>query len=349
MMSKSLASEKINAEGNRRMMKWYRSKLDRDLHRELNQRSDLKGFAQTTGHLGLLVITGSLAIYGLGHWPWYVVALIIFTHGTFQAFLINGFHELCHNTVFKTKALNRFSLKVFSFFGWYNYVFFTASHTKHHQYTLHPPDDLEVVLPQFMTLKNYLKTTFIRPRGLYDCVRSQWQYARGNLTNEWARDVLFPDSAEEKRRELSDWARFLLIGHGVILVVSLTMGWWILPILTSCSPMYGKWLMVSCNSTQHIGLKDNVPDFRICCRTILLNPFLQFLYWHMNYHIEHHMYAAVPCYNLGKLHRIIRHELPHCPKGVLATWRQIAAIQKKQKTDPSYQFVPELPEQTIAR
>lgn len=43
---------------------------------------------------------------------------------------------------------------------------------------------------------------------------------------------------------------------------------------------------------QHAGLSDNVPDFRLCCRTMILNPFFRFLYWHMNYHTEHHMYAA---------------------------------------------------------
>ena len=31
---------------------------------------------------------------------------------------------------------------------------------------------------------------------------------------------------------------------------------------------------------------------------------MRFWYWHMNFHIEHHMYAAVPCYNLEKLHYV---------------------------------------------
>ncbi len=30
----------------------------------------------------------------------------------------------------------------------------------------------------------------------------------------------------------------------------------------------------------------------------------------MEYHIEHHMYAAVPCYNLPKLHKAIKDYLP---------------------------------------
>ena len=80
-------------------------------------------------------------------------------------------------------------------------------------------------------------------------------------------------------------------------------------------------------------------------RTTLANPIESFLiapYW-VNYHCEHHMYAAVPCYNLGKLHKLIKHDLPHCPRGLIETWRQIAGIRKKQKIDPEYQYVAELP------
>ena len=60
------------------------------------------------------------------------------------------------------------------------------------------------------------------------------------------------------------------------------------------------------------------------------HPLVQFLYWHMNFHIEHHMYAAVPCYNLAKLHRAIQHDLPPTPVGIVATWQEIIAILRKQ-------------------
>jgi len=63
----------------------------------------------------------------------------------------------------------------------------------------------------------------------------------------------------------------------------------------------------------------------------------------MNFHIEHHMYAAVPCYRLGALHRAIRHDLPPCPHGLVDTWREIAAIQRLQEADPGYQHVAPLP------
>jgi fatty acid desaturase len=117
----------------------------------------------------------------------------------------------------------------------------------------------------------------------------------------------------------------------------------LVPVLTSLTPLYGSWLFFLCNNTQHIGLQDNVNDFRLSCRTFTVNPIVQFLYWHMNYHIEHHMYAAVPCYNLGQLHRAIKHELPPTPDGLVATWKEIAAIQKLQDENPDYQYVAPLP------
>ncbi|MEO5961135.1 MAG: fatty acid desaturase, partial [Opitutaceae bacterium] len=72
-------------------------------------------------------------------------------------------------------------------------------------------------------------------------------------------------------------------------------------------------------------------------------------YWNMNYHTEHHMYAAVPCYNLARLHSLIRHDMPSCPNGLFATWKQIAAILKIQTVDPTYQYAPALPTRSDQR
>jgi fatty acid desaturase len=164
----------------------------------------------------------------------------------------------------------------------------------------------------------------------------------GRLEGEWE-NALFPESAVALRRSLFRWARIQLVGQALIVVVSLALGLWMVPILVTLAPFYGGALQYLCNNTQHAGLMDNVPDFRLCCRTIILNPVVRFLYWHMNYHTEHHMYAAVPCYNLEKLHAQIEPDLPHCPVGLVATWKELIPILQQQRVDPEYQFVAELP------
>ena len=332
----------MQSDANQRKITWYRSRLDREVLRSLNQRSDWKGMLQTLGHLGLLTLTGTGAFYAAARLPLPVLFLILFLHGTVHAFLLNGFHELCHNSVFRTRFLNTFFLRIFSFLGPFNYVRFWASHSDHHKYTLHPPDDYEVMLPVKLTFSGFLKSAIVNPWGFYARWKLIVRLSFGKLEGP-EETVMFPKSDMEKRRELFNWARIQLVGHALIVGVSLYFGLWLVPVLITLAPAYGGWLLYLCNTTQHVGLTDNVPDFRLCCRTITLNPLVRFLYWHMNFHIEHHMYAAVPCYNLGKLHKLIKHELPHCPVGLFETWKQIITILKKQKTDPEYQYVPELP------
>jgi fatty acid desaturase len=330
----------LEAVAQKRRIAWYRVPVAREDLSRLNRRSNLRGFVQTLGYLGVLGATGTAAFVSAGRLPWPVTVLLVFLHGTCWNFLINGFHELIHDSVFKTRWLNEFFLRIFSFLGWYNHHQFWASHTEHHKYTLHPPDDLEVVLPVKLTVRGYWQSAIINLGGLKWTLKTQLRFARGKLEGPWEH-ALF-DGHPDQARKLFRWSRLLLAGQLAILVVALVMKWWMLPALVTLAPFYGGWLHYLCNNAQHVGMQDNAPDFRLCCRTITLNPFVEFLYWHMNYHTEHHMYAAVPCYNLGKLHRLIEGDLPESPRGLYATWKQIAVILKKQKEDPAYQFAPEL-------
>ena len=67
--------------------------------------------------------------------------------------------------------------------------------------------------------------------------------------------------------------------------------------------MYGAWLHVMTGLTQHAGLAEDVLDHRLNCRTVYMNPVLRFLYWNMNYHIEHHMFPMVPYHALAEAPR----------------------------------------------
>ena len=66
-------------------------------------------------------------------------------------------------------------------------------------------------------------------------------------------------------------------------------------------PGYCKWLNFLCGAPQHFGLSSNAPDFRLCCRTYISRGLPAFLYWNMQHHIEHHMFPAIPFFNLPKV------------------------------------------------
>ncbi len=321
---------------------WYRSKVPKEDFKALHQKSDLKGAAQTFGYLGFLATTGGLAFYSFWNFSWLVTVGCVFLHGMVTAFMINGVHELGHGTVFKTRQLNRFFCHLLAFLGWINHETFNTSHTRHHRYTLHPPDDLEVVLPVRLMIRHFFMVGFIDPVQFWKTLATTIRIARGKFVGEWEL-TLYPQDDDAARGVPVRWARVLLFGHALIAALSIATGNWILVVLVTLAPFYGGWLFFLCNNTQHVGLQDNVSDFRLCCRTFTLNPIVRLLYWQMNYHTEHHMYAAVPCYNLGKLHQVIRHDLPSCPVGLVGVWREILSILKKQQVDPLYQHKLTLP------
>ena len=330
-----------------RSITWYRCAVSPRDFKSLHEKSDLLGWLQTGGNLGFLFLTGGTALYSSLHWPLGVTLLLIILHGSLMSFNINAVHELGHNTVYKTKALNAFFEKFFSFFGWTNCEMFDLSHTRHHRYTLHQPDDLEVTLPYKAVLRELLIRGIFNPMGIWWTVSNTWRIANGKFQGDWENKIA-PEGSPDRARVVR-WARVMLAGHGSILAVSIYFHLWALPLLTTFSAgVFGSALQNLCNTTQHIGLQDSISDFRLCCRTFTLNPFVQFLYWHMNYHIEHHMFAAVPCYRLGRLHRLIKHDLPPCPHGIVSTWKEICAIQKLQEKDPTYQHVQPIPQAQLA-
>jgi fatty acid desaturase len=327
---------------------WYRTPLPSALFKSLHERSDFRAFVQTGGFLAIAAGTGTLAYWSWSHWSWPYTLLCVFLHGMVSNFYINGMHELGHGTVFRTRALNAFFVRVVSFFGWNHPDMFNASHQRHHRYTLHPPDDQEVILPVTLTVKNFVEQAICNPRGLIWVVKYSWRIAAGRIGSEGGWEaVCFPADQPQLRRAPVLWARCVLAGHISIALVSFYFGLWIIPVLVSCAPFIGGWLFFLCNNSQHVGRHDHVPDFRLCCRTILPNPVVRFLYWQMNYHTEHHMYAAVPCYNLKRLHEAIRHELPPC-HGLIGAWREIGAIMRQQAANPAYKPEIVLPESKTA-
>ena len=179
-----------------------------------------------------------------------------------------------------------------------------------------------------------------RPGGLLPILFDTVQAAFGVVGGEWW-TAMYADQPQEKRKAIW-WARAILAFHGAIVVVAILSGLWVLPVVLSLFPFIGNWWAHFVGLPMHAGLRDNVTDFRKCVRSITLDPFSEFMYWHMNWHTEHHMYAGVPCYNLSKLYREIAEDMPK-PRTLIEAWREMRATWKRQKSDPSYQFDTPLP------
>ena len=324
---------------------WYRTKLPPDVSARLHTLSDVKAAAQTLSFLGQLAIWGVAAVYFsvTGH-PYAALAFLLL-YGMQANFLINAMHELGHGSVFRTAWLNHFFLRVVSFLGWLHPDLFFSSHLRHHRYTQHGfPLDMENPMPIVITLNDFLGFGFINVRGFVDIVMRQTLFAAlgifptGHLgwRPEWEA-ILYPDAAPHERDAPIVWARVLVIGHLAIAAASISRGLYLVPIIVSFGPFLNGWLFFLCNATQHVGLHPKVNDFRLNSRTFYVNNWLvAHWYWMMNWHTEHHMYSAVPCYNLAALHEAIRHDLPPAHNGIAAVWRVIVQDLRRQARDLSF-------------
>ena len=338
---------------------WYRCKVDPKVMSELMQCSDARGFLQAGGHFGLWVVTGCLSYAAfrnihLTNWWWSVPLLLaaLFAHGTVGTFMGGAAcHEMSHKTPFKTKSINEFFLKLFAFVSWWDQVWFRPSHIRHHQVTVHHDYDGEVILPQRFSFKDWkfwLGLFGWNPLATWNALKIYYKRATGKLDNQWYEFVL-PAENEQLRRKHRNWARFTLIGHVLLAAVFIATGHCFLIFIFNFGTQYCNWLGTLCGMPQHFGLSPDVPDHRLCCRTYTCSWFPAFMYWNMEYHIEHHMYPAVPFFNLGKLRKAIEHDLPPAPYGLRATWKQLLEIHRQQRTNPNYAYVPVLPSVTGTR
>ena len=105
----------------------------------------------------------------------------------------------------------------------------------------------------------------------------------------------------------------------------------ILPLMIIGLPrLYGAWHFIMTGYLQHGGLADNVLDHRLNSRTVLMNPISRFIYWNMNYHVEHHMFPMVPYYRLPELHEKIKHDLPEPNSSIIQAYKQMLPVLLKQ-------------------
>lgn len=330
---------------------WYRTPVPRDRLAELTRRETLRPLLHVGGHLLFSAATAFLVVFAFNALWWPFVVFAVYLHGTFYNFLgmFTGIHELSHRTVFKNHAVGEFFYFILGIFTWNNIYKFRASHFAHHRVTCHTGRDLEVVLPEKFRPVDWLFMFSVTPfsgaggvPGIISLIGESVRYAFGRFGREWETS-LFPEEKKKERRAIFNYARLTILVHIGLAVLFILSGMWILLFVVTFGVFVAPWLAILCALPQHICLKGDTPDWRICARTVLMNPIIRFFYWNMNYHIEHHMYASVPFYNLPALHEEIKGDLPRPYPGLIAAWRNILPAVRKQRTDPEYCMIPELP------
>ena len=321
---------------------WYQCPIDKMVLSKLSEKNDWQPFLHIVGQLGFSTATGVFAFWAFHNlsWPWVVAA--VYFHCSFYKFFGHGTggHELSHKTVFKTQALNEFFIRVVGFLTYFNYIWFRHSHVKHHQFTVHHEFDMEVELPQQYPWYHVIGAFTFSIRDFNRILPRLFRNAFGRrreviLKSFWEQRIT-PETKPEALKRLVNFSRIIIGGHLALAVIFVATGHWILLFLVTFAPFIAMWFVVLTHLPQHKGMKPDVADWRQSTRTYLAGPIVQFFYWNMNYHVEHHMFPAVPYYNLPKLRKAIEDDLPIATKGLVATWIDMFKTFRRQKQDPDY-------------
>ena len=271
--------------------------LTTEQREDVLQRSDVKAWVAVMSAWTLTLITLML----VGHFPGFVtLALAWVVLPGRQLSLAVLMHEAGHGSLFKTRALNRWvgqwlcALPVLSDFDAY-----ARGHQIHHRLagTADDPD-----------LPNY----------------HAYPISKASLTRKWFRDLtgqtgfkvlqtLARGTASQMSRETPTSNRLVfrqMMVHGVFIGVLALFGiawtWfvWAFTFLTSYM-----WVVRLRQVGEHAVVPDLYdPDVRANTRTVEAPRWQRFLVApnNVNYHLEHHFMAGVPCYNLPKLRSLLK-------------------------------------------
>ncbi|MDZ4094297.1 MAG: fatty acid desaturase family protein [Paracoccaceae bacterium] len=281
---------------------WYHTDVPRKDMKALMQRTDSPAVRDTILLYGAMI---AFAAAGIALWPSLWSVPFWLAYGVLYGSASDSrWHESSHGTAFKTPWMNDLVYNIASFMIVRNPVTWRWSHARHHTDTYIVGRDPEIAVMRPPAFIKLIANFF----GLFD----GWNGWSRMLLN--ARGRLDPEEATFVPQ--TEHAKVIAVARIWVLIYAATIAlavWMqsVLPLMVIGLPrLYGAWHHVMTGLLQHGGLADNVIDHRLNSRTVYMNPISRFIYWNMNYHVEHHMFPMVPYHALPRLHAMIKHDLP---------------------------------------
>lgn len=314
---------------------WYHSEVPRKVMKDLMQRSDAPAIRDTVILYGTMLVTAAIAIW---LWPSWWSAPFWLVYGTLYGSASDSrWHECSHGTAFKTPWMNNVVYQIASFMIMRNSATWRWSHARHHTDTYIVGRDPEIAVMRPPELAKLILNFF----GVIDVIKF--------FPNLVYNAFLGPNAEERTFVPQAEWGKVqrVAIIHLSIYAATVALAVWmgsILPLMVIGLPrMYGAWHHIMTGLLQHGGLADNVVDHRLNSRTVYMNPISRFIYWNMNYHVEHHMFPMVPFHALPRLHETIRHDLPAPNRSIAEGFREMWPAFRRQLAYEDYFLKRELP------
>lgn len=314
---------------------WYHSEVPRKTMKELMQRRDAPALRDTALWLGLLTLSGlgGTALWG----SWWAVPCFVIYGVLYGSACDSRWHECGHGTAFRTAWMNDVVYHMASFMVMRNPVSWRWSHSRHHTDTIIVGRDPEIAFmrPPALILG---ALHFIGIPDVYFHFQVLVKNAFGIISEDEKNYIPAQDWPK-----VVFWARVHVAIQSMAILMALATRS-VLPLLLVGGPrIYGAWHMVMTGLLQHGGLAENVLDHRLNSRTLYMNPVSRWIYWNMNYHVEHHMFPMVPYHALPRLHALIEDDLPLPNSSIANAYGEMIRALWRQRKDPGFTIDRNLP------
>ncbi len=307
---------------------WYHTDVPRKDMKAFMQRSDMPAIRDTVILYGLMILFAGI---GITFWPSLWTIPVWLAYGVLYGSASDSrWHEASHGTAFKTPWMNNAVYEIASFMIMRNSATWRWSHARHHTDTYIVGRDPEIAVMRPGVLAK-LCLSFVG-------IPEVWGYIPRMITNA----ISGPTAEERTFVPQSEWPKVIRVARISLAIYAATtvLALWmhsILPLMVIGLPrMYGAWHHIMTGLLQHGGLADNVIDHRLNSRTVYMNPVSRFIYWNMNYHVEHHMFPMVPYHALPALHEAIKHDLPAPNPSIAAAFAEMWPALRRQLTYEDY-------------
>jgi fatty acid desaturase len=277
------------------------------------KRTNKEGLINFIGHMAIMVITGYLLYLSLNTW-WVIPTMA--AHAVVLAFFFAPVHECSHNTVFRSRALNETVYWIVCLIYIVPPTIFRYDHATHHTYTQIRGKDTAMVLPEKATLWDY----FYYLTGIPFWMRGvSWftSHAFGRVHQE--HEHVLPES--EHPRVIREARLFILLYLCIAAVAFYFQSWapltfWIIPRLVG--EPFMRWLRIA----EHAECEEG-GDLTNNTRSTKASSLINFLFWNMPYHAEHHICPMVPFHALPDLHEKIKHQLYPTASGYMSVHAEV--------------------------
>jgi len=285
----------------------FRGELPREVVRELTRRSPWRATLALLEDA--LVIAATLAV-ALHYWPNPAVLLpCIILIGTRQHALFVIAHDAAHYLLYETRWLNDAVGRACAMVQGLSMCTYRVIHRLHHNNLYGELDPDTALHGGYPRGKAYLARKLLKDVAGLTAWKTYAYFLGGapalnTATNRAVRPL--DDTSEKLRREARRDRNAVIVVHAAALALFAWRGHlvhylvlWILPLVTVVQAI------LRLRAIAEHGATTDFSSPLTAARTNVLPGWLEWLVFphRVNYHIEHHLYASVPHYNLPRLHR----------------------------------------------